>query len=1225
MSGAGATTNEPLGQSLPSGTRLEEFIIERVLGSGGFGITYLARDSRLGRKVVIKENLPAQFCWRDTTSLTVQPRQSSGEDADNFRYSLESFEKEAATLASLDHPGIVKVLRSFEANGTAYFVMPFVEGMTFDEVIKERQTQGDFFAEEELTGLLWRVLEALSYLHDRGIYHRDIKPGNLLITTGGDPVLIDFGAARQRLSERSLTVIESPGYTPFEQMQSRGKVGPWSDLYALGGTVYKAITGETPAKAADRAFDDPVVPLAQRRELAERYSQRLLQSIDHAMRPKLSERPKSVRDVWEGLNEAEASVATPVAKMAAKLADAKAVVSPAPTTAHSRKSMVLSCIPVVVIGLVLLLATRHKDPAPKESAQAEAGDTAAAARLAQEEVDATTARIAQEKAAAEAKAREMAAQLERERLIKEAEMKKQAAGTDFGTASIGDTRVIDLGDAVKLTLCYCPAGSFVMGSPASEADRGDGENQVQVRISQGFWLGQTEVTQGQWEAVMKTTPAQQKAKGDSYLEVNGVGEDHPMYFVNWEDAQAFIAKLSLCAALPEGWKYALPTEAQWEYACRAGTSTVFGYGESLSSQEANFNGDFPYGGGAKGPNLQKTAVVGGYKANGWGLHDMHGNVFEWCADWYGEKLEGGNDPVGALTGSYRVFRGGSWFDYGNCCRSAFRVRDEPGDRFSFLGFRLAAVREVSADPETAPGVAPMDRPKTKEPINFDGGVVGQSIQIEIDQGEQMIFNFCPAGSFRMGSPPSELARSEDEEQAQVRISQGFWLGQTEVTQGQWAAVMGSNPSEFKGDDLPVESVSWEDAQAFVAKLNQSEALPTGWKYVLPTEAQWEYACRAGTSTAFGFGDSLSSFEANFDGNYPYGNATTGPFLSKTCKVGSYKPNTWGLYDMHGNVYEWCADWYGVILQGGADPMGVSTQAIRVSRGGSWNFGGSNCRSADRNGYDPSSGGSGLGFRVAAVPSGAPSLEKKEDITSLILPNNTSKPKIFAPSLPRTAYTRYPWRFDIVATVFWVGDPKSSPWDPEWLNNFGGIDDPDPAQRTADFTAKGFTPGLNPFYVALPYNDCLSSEEHKPEASRIIPWFKTSFVKAGRTVLRGTWLAIRHEKQVCYAQWENCGPVGADDANYVFGNARPQTEKASGSGIYVSPAVRDYLGMPSWATVDWRFVDVGEIPAGPWSKLGMNNHFVRIKELRDRQQRLLEASRLEELRRQRKQALKDEAK
>ena len=200
---------------------MEEFIIERVLGSGGFGITYLARDKRLGRQVVIKENLPAQFCWRDTTSLTVQPRHSSGEDVDNFQYSLESFEKEAATLASLNHPGIVKVLRSFEANGTAYFVMPFVEGTTFDTLIKERHAQGETFTEEELAGLLGRVLDALAYLHARGIYHRDIKPGNILITDDGDPVLIDFGAARQRLSERSLTVIESPGYTPFEQLPSR--------------------------------------------------------------------------------------------------------------------------------------------------------------------------------------------------------------------------------------------------------------------------------------------------------------------------------------------------------------------------------------------------------------------------------------------------------------------------------------------------------------------------------------------------------------------------------------------------------------------------------------------------------------------------------------------------------------------------------------------------------------------------------------------------------------------------------------------------------------------------------------------------------------------------------------------------------------------------------------------------------------------------------------------
>jgi len=298
MNSSQPTAESAPSQALPPGTRLEEFVIERILGSGGFGITYLARDSRLGRQVVIKENLPAQFCWRDTSSLTVQPRHSSGEDADNFQYSLDSFEKEAATLASLDHPGIVKVLRSFEANGTAYFVMPFVEGTTFDEVMREREIQHQPFTESELVALLTKVLAALGYLHERGIYHRDIKPGNLLITAKGDPVLIDFGAARQRLSERSLTVIESPGYTPFEQMQSRGKVGPWSDLYALGGTLYKAITGETPAKAADRIMEDEVVPLARRAELMSWYSPRLLESIDCAMQPRLEVRFESA-NAWK--------------------------------------------------------------------------------------------------------------------------------------------------------------------------------------------------------------------------------------------------------------------------------------------------------------------------------------------------------------------------------------------------------------------------------------------------------------------------------------------------------------------------------------------------------------------------------------------------------------------------------------------------------------------------------------------------------------------------------------------------------------------------------------------------------------------------------------------------------------------------------------------------------------------------------------------------------------
>jgi len=263
-------------------------MIERVLGSGGFGITYLARDTRLGRQVVIKENLPGQFCFRDTHSLTVAPSHTDGNDVENFRWSLENFAKEAAMLASLDHPGIVKVLRSFEAFDTAYFVMPFVEGITLDKLVMSRH--GKPFSENELCAMLERLLGALGYLHDRKIYHRDIKPSNLLITNDGMPVLIDFGSARQRLSERSMTVIESAGYTPFEQLQSSGNVGPWSDLYAAGATVVKIMTGEAPPKTNDRSFVDLWIPLTGRAVMNKRFSVGFLACVDRSLRLPVEER-----------------------------------------------------------------------------------------------------------------------------------------------------------------------------------------------------------------------------------------------------------------------------------------------------------------------------------------------------------------------------------------------------------------------------------------------------------------------------------------------------------------------------------------------------------------------------------------------------------------------------------------------------------------------------------------------------------------------------------------------------------------------------------------------------------------------------------------------------------------------------------------------------------------------------------------------------------------------
>lgn len=262
-------------------------------------------------------------------------------------------------------------------------------------------------------------------------------------------------------------------------------------------------------------------------------------------------------------------------------------------------------------------------------------------------------------------------------------------------ASIGKIIQMKLAGEVTMKFCFCPPGSFKMGSPASEQGREDDEGQVNVCLSQGFWMGQTEVTQGQWKALMGTTPAEQKANGDNDKttgEVNGVGTEHPMYFVSWADAQAFMAKLNDRVPLSSGWEYALPTEAQWEYACRGGTENTFSFGNTLTSKQANFNGRYPYGTTAKGPYLGQTSAVASYQPNVWGIYDMHGNVWEWCRDFrdVASKLPGGTDPLGSI-GLGRVLRGGSWDSVGLVCRSAVRFASGSGHRDGSLGFRVVIV------------------------------------------------------------------------------------------------------------------------------------------------------------------------------------------------------------------------------------------------------------------------------------------------------------------------------------------------------------------------------------------------------------------------------------------------------------------------------------------------------------------------------------------------------
>ncbi len=228
----------------------------------------------------------------------------------------------------------------------------------------------------------------------------------------------------------------------------------------------------------------------------------------------------------------------------------------------------------------------------------------------------------------------------------------------------------------------------------------------------------------------------------------------------------------------------------------------------------------------------------------------------------------------------------------------------------------------------------------------------------VTNGIRMKLALVPAGSFMMGSPPGEAMRGDDEGPVRVvTIAQPFYLGVHPVTQREYEEVMGKNPSHFKkkeggGPDHPVESVSWDEADEFCRKLARLDGKAAG-AYFLPSEEQWEYACRAGTLTAFSFGNELSSEQANFDGNRPYGNAPVGEALGKTSKVGKYRANAWGLHDMHGNVWEWCGGWY-------------AARTHRPVRGGSWNNSGHLCRSARRQKYPPGHKAETVGFRVAML-------------------------------------------------------------------------------------------------------------------------------------------------------------------------------------------------------------------------------------------------------------------
>lgn len=659
--------------------------IERTIGTGGMGTVYAVR-SAVGRIYALKV-LHEEFAQQE-----------------QFR---ARFQNEARMMSELGagHPHILEVddFRQ-EDNGVTWMRMPLVEGIPATEPGKRWVTLRDRMEDEKQLALpvirevVDQLLDAVSYAHERGILHRDLKPANLLLNEDG-VLIADFGLAkamqqedfREKLQQSLLETQFSSSPGEFEgdlgdiestlpdvkSSRTAAIIGTLqymapelrppafeehtvqSDLYAIGLIVYQMLTGESEPGIGDMPSDD-----------REDLSGEMDRWVGQAMAKKASKRFKNasaMQGAWRALPEFAGEGEEDTAEIPVSI-EAPPLQIPEAQEPEQR----ISDRPLDPPSL-----PKRSTSKPKQVMYGSVAIGAVAVFLAvvfglfgrgdgeQEEPKKVTP-VEEKK-----EIRDVPDSIREDQLPPVSPTEKSADAMEGSKA--GEIRTFG-----GIEFVWCPPGKFLMGSPESEEGRLDEETQHSVTLTRGFWLAKTECTQAQWQTAMGNNPSKFQ------------GGDLPVEQVSWDEAQEWLKKMNEQHSLPEGWEWTLPTEAQWEYACRAGTETATAFGNSLSSSQANFDGKYPYGGAVEGSDLEKTTRVGSYEPNGWGLHDMHGNVSEWCQDRYVDyPASSVTDPKGANDGSYRVYRGGSWSGLGLSCRSALRDRLYPDSRYVNLGFRPA--------------------------------------------------------------------------------------------------------------------------------------------------------------------------------------------------------------------------------------------------------------------------------------------------------------------------------------------------------------------------------------------------------------------------------------------------------------------------------------------------------------------------------------------------------
>lgn len=534
-----------------------KYRIVRHLASGGFGNTYEAFNTVFDAKCAIKEFFMSGVNHRAGDSLAVEVSNSAM--TYTFDSAKKKFKKEAQRLYGIQNEHIVRVHDMFEENNTVYYVMDFIDGSSLNKIMKQ---QGHPFSEAQCKDILLQMCDVLRCIHAQKLWHMDIKPGNIMMDKHGNCTLIDFGASKQFDLDVGKTfpistIAYTPAYAPSEQIfGSKDRWGPWTDIYALGATIYNLITGKRPPLRDDidilgeRAFSFPPY-----------LSKQMCGLVIHMMQPLYIKRPQNVE------------------KMVGKVKEE-----------NSNESTVIDCT-----------------------------------------------------------------------------ISKTDSATVYVPSSEGVESIVFRVNGVAFTMIHVPGGTFTMGATSEQGDDSDSDETVHQVTLSTYSIGQMEVTQELWQAVMDDNPSSFK------------GYRLPVECVSWDDCQTFISKLNNLT----GQNFRLPTEAEWEYAARGGKSegTKYAGGNSIDDVAwYNVNSE------------DRTHDVASKKPNELGIYDMSGNVWEWCQDWYGDYSSSNQtNPQGPSSGSCRVYRGGSFSFFSGAvfCRVSYRSSDAPANRSEDVGLRLA--------------------------------------------------------------------------------------------------------------------------------------------------------------------------------------------------------------------------------------------------------------------------------------------------------------------------------------------------------------------------------------------------------------------------------------------------------------------------------------------------------------------------------------------------------